>query len=78
MVAMLYSQATFHCVQPRSEPEAMVKLQRHRLLHLRLQLVHWGVCDQRIRGLWVLHVVVVEQLAKPWFDATVAVELSDA
>jgi len=84
VAALLYSHVIFLCSQVRSESEEMVKVQRHRLLHLHLQL---GVCNQRMRGLWVYFVVVlvpgltpdvgVVAPAKPWFDATMAVELSN-
>jgi len=57
-------------------------------LHLYLRVVHRGVSDQRMRGLWVLVAVVlvlglapdvgvVEQPEKPRLDATEAVRLSD-
>jgi hypothetical protein len=63
-------------------------VQRHLHLHFFLRLVHREVCDQKMRGLWVLMVVflvqglapnvdVVEKSAKPWFDATKSGELSD-
>jgi hypothetical protein len=68
------------CRQLGSELEKMVKVQ------LCFLLVHRVVCDQRVRGIWVLLVIVlvpglapdvgVEQPMKSWFDATKAV--SDA
>ena len=65
------------CMELGSEPEEMIKVQHHCLLHLRL--VHQGDCVQGTRSLWVLVVVTlvpglapdvgVEQPAKPWFEA---------
>ena len=75
VVSLLYSHVIFLCRQLGSELK-MVMVQHHRL-HLHLQLVHRGVCDQKMRRLRVLVIVVlalglvpdvgvVEQPVKPW------------
>jgi hypothetical protein len=89
VVALLYSHVNFLCGPFESESQEMVKVQLHQLHNLRLRLVYRGVCDQTLRGLWVLVVVilvlglapdvgVIEQPVKPWFDVMKVGEFFDA